>query len=81
MLSTVTTKGQVTIPADIRTRFHIQPNDRVDFFVDGERIVITPVRTLKQLRGAVATTGAGDIAVERETAKRMVAGRIKDEIA
>lgn len=81
MLSTVTTKGQVTIPADIRTRFHIQPNDKVDFYVDGEQIVITPVRTLRQLRGAVASDGAGTIASERETAKRMVAVRIAGETA
>ena len=80
MLSTVTTKGQVTIPAEIRTRFHIQPNDRVDFFVDGEHIVITPVKTLKQLRGTVASDGAGSIASERETAKHMVAERITGEI-
>lgn len=80
MLSTVTTKGQVTIPAEIRTRFHIQPNDRVDFFVDGEHIVITPVRTLKQLRGTVASNVAGSIASEKETAKHMVAERIAGEI-
>lgn len=79
MLSTVTTKGQVTIPAEIRTRFHIQPNDRVDFYVDGEHIVITPVRTLKQLRGAVASVGAGNITNEREAAKRMVAERLAGE--
>ncbi|MFA7403811.1 MAG: AbrB/MazE/SpoVT family DNA-binding domain-containing protein [Pelobacteraceae bacterium] len=79
MLSTVTTKGQVTIPVDIRARFHIQPNDRVDFFVDGERIVIMPVRTLKQLRGAVAPIGSGNIAVEREEAKRAVAERVAGE--
>ena len=80
MLSTVTTKGQVTIPAEIRTRFHIQPNDRVDFFVDGEHIVITPVRTLKQLRGVVSSDGTGDIASERKAAKRMVAERLAGEI-
>lgn len=80
MLSTVTTKGQVTIPAEIRTRFHIQPNDRVDFYVDGEHIVITPVRTLKQLRGAVASDSrAGNIANEREAAKHMVAERLAGE--
>lgn len=80
MLSTVTTKGQVTIPAEIRSRFHIQPNDRVDFFVDGEHIVITPVRTLKQLRGAVTSDGAGNIVSERKAAKRMVAKRVAGEI-
>lgn len=79
MLSTVTAKGQITIPADIRNRFKIQPNDRVDFFVDDERIVITPVKTLKQLRGVVASVATGGIAGEREEAKRTVAVRIADE--
>lgn len=79
MLSTVTAKGQITIPADIRNRFKIQPNDRVDFFVDDERIVITPVKTLKQLRGVVAPIATGGIAGEREEAKRLVAARIAGE--
>lgn len=81
MLSNVTTKGQVTIPAEIRTRFHIKPNDRVDFFVDGERIIITPVRTLKQLRGSVVSTGSGVFSTEREEAKRAVADRVAGENA
>jgi AbrB family looped-hinge helix DNA binding protein len=81
MLSNVTTKGQVTIPAEIRSRFHIRPNDRVDFFVDGERIIITPVRTLKQLRGSVAATGSGNFAQEREEARRALAERVGGEIA
>lgn len=79
MLSTVTTKGQVTIPANIRTRFHIQPNDRVDFVVDGERIVITPVKTLKQLRGAVTASSAGTGPAERAAAKKALAARIAGE--
>lgn len=79
MLSNVTTKGQVTIPAEIRNRFHIRPNDRVDFFVDGDRIIITPVRTLKQLRGSVAPAGSGDFVTEREEAKRAVAERVAGE--
>lgn len=79
MLSNVTTKGQVTIPAEIRTRFHIRPNDRVDFFVDGERIIITPVRTLKQLRGSVAAVGSGAFVKEREDAKSTVAERVAGE--
>ncbi|HIJ89171.1 MAG TPA: AbrB/MazE/SpoVT family DNA-binding domain-containing protein [Desulfuromonadales bacterium] len=81
MLSNVTTKGQVTIPAEIRTRFQIRPNDRVDFFIDGERIIITPVRTLKQLRGSIATVGPSTIVTEREEAKRAVAERVTGETA
>jgi AbrB family looped-hinge helix DNA binding protein len=81
MLSNVTTKGQVTIPAEIRTRFQIRPNDKVDFFIDGERIIITPVRTLKQLRGSVVATGTGSFDKEREEAKRTLAERVTGEYA
>jgi AbrB family looped-hinge helix DNA binding protein len=81
MLSNVTTKGQVTIPAEIRARFHIRPNDRVDFFIDGERIIITPVRTLKQLRGSIAAVGSSTFVKEREEAKRAVADRVTGETA
>ncbi len=79
MLSNVTAKGQVTIPSEIRNRFHIQPNDRVDFYIDGERIIITPVRTLKQLRGAVTAPGPGTFDQEREEAKISVAKRVAGE--
>lgn len=81
MLSTVTTKGQVTIPVDIRSLFHIRPNDRVDFIVEGDRIVLTPVRSLKDLRGAVQATGRGDAETDRATAKAAVAVRVKGEMA
>lgn len=80
MLSNVTTKGQVTIPAEIRSRFQIQPNDKVDFFIDGDRIILTPVRTLKQLRGSVAVTGSGVFDEERKEAKLAVAERVAGEI-
>ena len=80
MLSTVTTKGQVTIPVDIRTLFHIRPNDRVDFSVENGRIVLTPVRSLKDLRGVVKTLGSGDPTAERAAAKAAVARRVKDEM-
>lgn len=79
MLSNVTAKGQVTIPVEIRNRFHIQPNDRVDFMVDGERIIVMPVKTLKQLRGAVSAPATGGIELERKKAKSAVADRVAEE--
>lgn len=81
MLSTVTTKGQVTIPVDIRSRFHISPNDKVDFIVEGERIVITLVKTLKDLRGVVAAKGIGNAGAERSAAKSAVGKRVLDEMS
>ena len=81
MLSTVTTKGQVTIPVDIRSFFHIRPNDRVDFVIEGDRIVLKPVKTLKELRGTVKAMGQADVIAERAVAKAAVAQRVKAEMA
>ena len=79
MLSTVTTKGQVTIPKRIRDRLDIKPNDRVDFFVEGERAILVPVRPLSELRGAVSAQPGSTIRSERRKAKRGVAKRVREE--
>jgi AbrB family looped-hinge helix DNA binding protein len=73
MLATVTSKGQVTIPNEIRARFHIRTNDKLDFVLDDERILIAPVKTLLDLRGAVRSEGKGDFAIEVAKAKAAVA--------
>lgn len=80
MLSTVTSKGQVTIPKEIRDRLHIRSNDRVDFVMDGDRVLLVPVKTLLDLRGAVKARGAGDFAEERALAKSSVADRVMEEM-
>ena len=79
MLSTVTTKGQVTIPKTIRDALGIHPNDRVEFIRDGERIVLQPLKGLKSFRGVVKTRGTGSFVEERTKAKAAVAARVKRE--
>ena len=36
----VTTKGQVTIPQDIRTKLGIKPHTEVNFVAEGDRVYI-----------------------------------------
>ena len=79
MISTVTSKGQVTIPVSIRKKFGLGANDRVDFFTEGERIILVPVKTLRDFRGAVA--GSCDSESERQAAKDAVARRIVGEMS
>jgi AbrB family looped-hinge helix DNA binding protein len=79
MLSTVTTKGQVTIPKPIRDALGIGPNDRIAFIRKGDRVLLQPLRTLKTFRGAVKGKGPGTFAVERSLAKKSVAERVKKE--
>jgi antitoxin PrlF len=79
MLSTVTTKGQVTIPKPLRDALGISPNDRIEFVREGERIVLQPLKTLKAFRGVVKSRGAGNFRAERSIAKTAVAKRVIKE--
>ena len=38
--SKVTSKGQVTIPQDLRREFNIRPGDTVYFVQDGEALIL-----------------------------------------
>lgn len=43
-ISTLTTKGRVTIPRSVRDRLGLRPGDRLDFRVDGAgRILVRPL--------------------------------------
>jgi AbrB family looped-hinge helix DNA binding protein len=79
MISTVTSKGQVTIPVSIRRKYGLHANDRVDFITEGDRIIIIPVKTLRDFRGAVI--GSGDPDGERKAAKEGVGRRIIEEMS
>lgn len=57
-VATVTSKGQVTIPKEVRDALGIKERDRVAFIVEGGRAVLVPVKTtdLMSLRGCIAST-------------------------
>jgi len=79
MISTITAKGQVTIPVSIRKKYGLCTNDRVDFIVEGDKIVLIPVKTLRDFRGSV--TGTGDPEKERQAAKEGVSRRTIEEMS
>ncbi len=51
--STLTRKGQTTIPKDIRDRLNLKPGDKIKFMVDADGSVrlVAANLTLRQLRG------------------------------
>jgi AbrB family looped-hinge helix DNA binding protein len=42
--SRISSKGQITLPMQVRERLGVGSGDQVEFFFDGERTVIKPVR-------------------------------------
>jgi len=56
----VTRKGQVTIPVELRRKFHIEENSRVEIVEKNGEIVIRKCPSFYDLAG----TGAGKVSVE-----------------
>jgi AbrB family looped-hinge helix DNA binding protein len=53
--STVTSKGQTTIPEKIRKALHIRPGDKLEYEVEGDRATIRVHAGLRSLEGALAS--------------------------
>jgi antitoxin PrlF len=55
IISTITSKGQVTIPAEVRQYLGVSTNDKVAFVIDDEgtvRLRVPRYPTVASLRGA-----------------------------
>ncbi|MCD4664506.1 MAG: AbrB/MazE/SpoVT family DNA-binding domain-containing protein [Bacteroidales bacterium] len=79
MLATVTSKGQITIPKTIREAMSISFKDKIDFIIDGDRLVLKRVKTLKDLRGSIPSI-SGNIDNERQHARTAVSKRFIEEM-
>jgi AbrB family looped-hinge helix DNA binding protein len=58
IISTITSKGQVTIPAEVRQYLGIATNDKIAFVIDDEgtvRLRIPRYPTVASLRGAAGS--------------------------
>lgn len=53
--STLTRKGQTTIPKAIREHFHLQPGDRIEFVIeeDGRVTLVPATLDVADLKGAL----------------------------
>lgn len=65
MQSTITVKGQATIPKPIRDHLKLKTGDRVKFFIhpDGT-VVILPMLPASTLRGMLKRTGRNPVTIE-----------------
>src|SRR5207245_10310729 len=51
-VATVTSKSMVSIPARIRERYGIREGSKLEFIESDEGVLLIPVRSLGELRGA-----------------------------
>ena len=55
MHSTITSKGQTTIPEKIRRALRIKPGDRLEYEVEGDRATIRVHPGIQSLKGVLAS--------------------------
>jgi antitoxin PrlF len=62
--STISSKGQVTIPQEIRNRLGVSAGDRIDFVLEEGKTVILPSRSdgnpFEKYRGALGPFPGGE---------------------
>lgn len=64
--ATITSKGQVTLPKEVREHLQVGQGDRVDFVIDDDgKVSVVPVkRSWRELYGIVPYTGERPLTVE-----------------
>jgi AbrB family looped-hinge helix DNA binding protein len=74
--TTLTQKGQVTIPVEIRTRLGLKPRDKVVFELAGDIVTLRPARSrILEGYGSVQAATTDDLL---ETRKRFEEGVAED---
>jgi antitoxin PrlF len=75
--SKVSSKGQITLSAEVRKRLNIKPGSYLSVVADGEGVYLTPVKdSISQLRGAVAVDSTQDFKKIRQKTMGEVAREI-----
>jgi len=74
--ATLTSKGQTTIPKDIRDHLHLAAGDRLEFVLSGDVVVLRPVtRKVTDLKGFLPKPPKALSLEEMDAAIRRRAGR------
>ena len=78
--STITRKGQTTIPKEIRELLEIKPNDKLFYLIEGKTVVLKPIHgDILQLKGSVASKfRPADFEQVRATSRKRVAKKIAE---
>lgn len=64
LTSTITSKGQITLPAKFRREMGVKPSDRVLFTKEGKRVFVEKVPSLKSLYGSLSNSKVKSLSID-----------------
>jgi antitoxin PrlF len=65
LTSTITSKGQITIPKEIRDALNLHPGDRLDFILDNGKVYVQPADVdVRSLSGLLYQPGRVPVSLE-----------------
>lgn len=64
--ATVSSKGQITLPAALRAKLNLVEGSKIKFFYDGKRTLIEPERPVSAYRGLLRNVGIVDTTIPKE---------------
>lgn len=79
-IAKITSKGQLTVPREVRDRLGVGPGDSLEFHLEDDRVVVTPVRQrrLEEFRGLFSGKQALEFDEERSHAWSRQTDRLTD---
>jgi AbrB family looped-hinge helix DNA binding protein len=79
--ATITSKGQITIPIEVRTALGLDAGDKIDFFEieKGQFTMIPRTGSIMEMRGCVPKLGYTPTIEEMDEAVRRYAAKLDDE--
>ncbi|HSW96478.1 MAG TPA: AbrB/MazE/SpoVT family DNA-binding domain-containing protein [Candidatus Saccharimonadales bacterium] len=71
-ISTLTQKGQIAIPKEIRDHFKLKPSDKIRFFIKDAQIIAEPISSIEKMFGSIKSEKVLTKQEIKKTVKRAV---------
>jgi len=79
--STITRKGQTTIPKEIRRFLGLKPNDKLFYLIEDDKVILRPIQgDILEVRGAVKPRKMPeDFEYIRKIVKKKIGRRLSED--
>jgi len=79
-ISVLTSKGQTTIPKDVRDALNLKPNDKLIYIIEKNRVIMMPTKgDILDLKGSVEENKPLNFKKVRQDTQKIVAKKIAEE--